>query len=183
MKESSDTMQIFVYGGAASGKSEYAEQLAVKIAKKANAPLVYLATLYAHDAESQQRIARHQQQRAAQHFLTVEAPFAIDKLTLPPDSVVLLECLSTLLANELFLRKNNTYNSAALLQNISALEKNCHACILVSNSVFSDGTTYDPQTTHYLTELGFLHQAICHTADQIYEVVCGIPIQYRKEKC
>ena len=95
------TMLIFVYGGTASGKSAYAESLAASLAQPA--PLIYLATMDASDPESLRRIARHRQQRAFAPFRTVEQPARIGQADFPQGAVVLVECLSTLTANELFL--------------------------------------------------------------------------------
>ena len=49
-------MLTFIFGGSASGKSEYAEQYAASLAHNCNAPLFYLATMCANDTESKQRM-------------------------------------------------------------------------------------------------------------------------------
>ena len=95
-------MLTFIFGGSASGKSEYAEQYAASLAHNCNAPLFYLATMCANDTESKQRIERHRKMRADKSFQTIEVSKAIDSIAVGSDSVVLLECLSNLLANEMF---------------------------------------------------------------------------------
>lgn len=173
-------MLTFIFGGSASGKSEYAEQYAVSLANSCNAPLFYIATMYANDAESKQRIARHRQMRADKPFQTLEVSKGIGSITIPPDSIVLLECLSNLLANEMFSSNKAAYAVPSLLQEIRHLQSHCQHLIVVSNEIFSDGICYDSATTQYLSDLGYLHQELCRTSNEIYEVVCGIPISYRK---
>ena len=173
-------MLTFIFGGSASGKSEYAEQYAAALAHSLGAPLFYLATLCANDAESSQRIARHRQMRADKPFQTIEAPKEIGGITVPSNSVVLLECLSNLLANQMFSAETNSRAAACLLREIRQLQTRCRHLIVVSNEIFSDGACYDLSTTQYLADLGYLHQALCRTADEIYEVVCGIPNMHRK---
>ena len=51
--------------------------------------------------------------------------------------------------------------------------------MIVSNDVFTDGVTYDPETEQYLAILGKLNQQAAAMADSVYEVVCGIPVCIR----
>lgn len=173
-------MLTFIFGGSASGKSEYAEQYAASLANSCNTPLFYIATMCANDAESKQRIARHRQMRADKPFQTLEVSKDIGSITIPSDSIVLLECLSNLLANEMFSSNKAAYAVPSLLQEIRHLQSHCQHLIVVSNEIFSDGICYDSTTTQYLSDLGYLHQELCRTSNEIYEVVCGIPIPYRK---
>ena len=71
-------MLTFIFGGSASGKSEYAEQYAASLAHNCNAPLLYLATMCASDTESKQRIERHRQMRSDKPFQTIEVSKEID---------------------------------------------------------------------------------------------------------
>ena len=92
-------MFVLVTGGAASGKSAYAENL---LLRSSASPKWYLATMLAQDAESRARVERHRAMRKGKGFLTMECPFALEKLVVPKNSALLLECLSNLLANECF---------------------------------------------------------------------------------
>lgn len=173
-------MLTFIFGGSASGKSEYAEQYAASLAHNCNAPLFYLATMCANDTESKQRIERHRKMRADKSFQTMEVSKEIGSIVVESDSVVLLECLSNLLANEMFSSNTTAYSVSSLLQQIRHLQAHCQHLIVVSNEIFSDGICYDLSTTQYLSDLGYLHRELCRTANEIYEVVCGIPISHRK---
>ena len=82
-------MLTLVIGGAASGKSAYAESLCLR----APLPRTYLATMQVWDAECAARVAKHRAMRAEKQFTTVECPLHLDRLTLPRRGIVLLEDL------------------------------------------------------------------------------------------
>ena len=70
-------MLTLVLGGAASGKSEYAESLVLKTAL----PRYYLATMQVWDAECAARVAKHRKMRAQKQFTTVECPLHLGEGT------------------------------------------------------------------------------------------------------
>ena len=92
-------MFTLVIGGAASGKSEYAEELILASPLR---PRIYIATMEPFGAEGQARIARHRELRRGKGFQTVERYTGIAGLKLPAGGAVLLECLGNLAANELY---------------------------------------------------------------------------------
>ena len=94
-------MFTLVIGGAASGKSEYAEAHVETLPGRR----LYIATMEPWDEECRARIARHQAARAHKRFTTVECYRNLSQLTVPPDSNVLLECLGNLVANERYGRQ------------------------------------------------------------------------------
>ncbi len=126
-------MLILVTGGAASGKSGYAEKLAVEIhaelVKKRGsgtdtdmyvetAPaLWYLATMRhdQKDRETEERIKKHRRQRQGKGFTTIEQPDNISAVgnRVRSGDTILLEDLSNLLANELFPQDHNDWNDTA----------------------------------------------------------------------
>ena len=91
-------MLTLVIGGAASGKSAYAESLCLR----APLPRTYLATMQVWDAECAARVAKHRAMRAEKQFITVECPLHLDRVALPRRGTVLLEDLGNLAANELY---------------------------------------------------------------------------------
>ena len=97
-------------------------------------------------------------------------------------SAVLLECLSNLVANEMF-RGGQIVPEDTVVQNIVAGIRRLMACtdclVLVSNSVFSDGITYDEGTEAYIRALGRINQEISGMADRVTEVVAGIPVRLK----
>ena len=166
-------MKTLVFGGAASGKSEFAEQLAGRSA----GPHFYIATLPPRDPESLARVKKHQAMRAKKGFQTIERYTDLASLRLPARGTVLLECLGTLTANELFSEEgagSNTVN--AILFGMESLEEQCDTLIVVTNDVFSDGFDYTDGTRFYLETLAAVNRELSSRFERTAEVVCGIPL-------
>ncbi len=101
-------MLHIVYGGSASGKSSYAESFAMSL--QGDGRLLYIATMYPYkwntteiDPETMQRIERHRAMRADKGFDTVECYRHVEHIVAERQDVLLLECMSNLLANEMYL--------------------------------------------------------------------------------
>ncbi len=191
-------MIYFVIGGSGSGKSEYAEQLAVKLKEEAahsqimkiyseqfklpEPQLVYVATMEPADAESRQRIRRHRAMREGRKFETREQYTHLEKLTAGKNQILLLECLSNLMANEMFSPKGRKVQAAeAVERGIISLAERCLHLIVVGNNVFEDGMAYEDQTLHYLQETARVHEFLGRHAQSVVEIVCGIPVEWKKE--
>ena len=92
-------MMTLVMGGAASGKSEFAEQM---VLQTEILPRYYIATMQPFDKECCLRIEKHRKMRAQKQFETIECYTGLAHLHLPQKGAVLLECMSNLVANELY---------------------------------------------------------------------------------
>lgn len=169
-------MTVLVIGGAASGKSEYAENLLCRLS--GDAPKVYIATMEPHGAEAAARIAKHRQARSGKGFMTLERFTNLSGLRVPDGSAVLLEDLGNLCANEMF-SPCGSRDGAEILRGVYALREQCSHVVIVSNEIFCGGTAYTAETLQYLRTLARLHREIAATADGVCEVVCGIPCTYR----
>ena len=91
-------MMALVIGGSGSGKSSYAEELAVSLSSPA-AKKYYLATMQVFGREGEQRVERHRALRRGKGFLTIEQPTEIQKAVgcmEEGERVALLECISNL---------------------------------------------------------------------------------------
>lgn len=170
-------MLALVLGGAASGKSEYAEQLAMSLAPRR----YYIATMQVDDAESEQRIARHRQMRAGKGFSTVERALDLAGLELhDPGAAALLECASTLVGNELCLPGGAGEGAAAaIMAGIESLRAGGLNVVVVSNDVFGAGAAATPEMRAYMRELGRLNCLIAAAAGCVVEVCCGLPIYHK----
>ncbi|MDE7428605.1 MAG: bifunctional adenosylcobinamide kinase/adenosylcobinamide-phosphate guanylyltransferase, partial [Lachnospiraceae bacterium] len=92
---------------------------------------------------------------------------------------VLLECISNLAANEMFAGENSKLEMQVVQSVISGLEKikeNTTNLVVVSNNVFEDGIIYDQTTMDYIHAMGEINQRLAAMADQVVEVVAGIPV-------
>ena len=171
-------MLTLVIGGAASGKSEYAESLVLKTA----IPRYYLATMQVWDAECAARVEKHRKMRAQKQFETVECPLQLDAVCLPKRGTVLLEDLGNLTANELYDSAGaGEHAASAILDGLDTLAAQCEHLVVVSNEVFSGGADYADDTDRYLKALAQVNNALAARADAVVRVVCGIPVYYKGE--
>ena len=169
-------MLTLVLGGAASGKSEYAETLVLRSAL----PRYYLATMQVWDTECAARVEKHRRMRAAKQFETIECPLHLETVHLPRRGTALLEDLGNLTANELYDPAGAGAGDAAaahILQGLDALAAQCEN--VVSNEVFSGGADYVGDTDRYLLALARVNNALAARADAVVRVVCGIPVYYK----
>ncbi len=167
-------MFVLVTGGSGSGKSAFAEK---KIASFGEARRIYIATMRCFDEEGCKRVMRHRKMREDKKFETVERYTDLKNLSLPEDSIVLLECMSNLAANELFEEKGAGERTVeeVLLGIRRLLDKSRHL-VVVTNEIFSDGMDYEEETLRYQAYLGEINQGMAELADEVYEVVYGIPL-------
>ena len=189
-------MRCLVTGGSASGKSEYAENFAVELSR--GGPLYYIATMEPYGEEADRRISRHRRLREAKGFQTIECYRDIHQaLAFTPDPArstgsaadaedgsvaptVLLECLSNLLANEMYagsaLKEEPEALAQRIFRQIQELDQRCSPLVIVTNEIFSDGHRYPPETEAYIQSLGLLNTMLGAWTDQVCEVVCSIPV-------
>lgn len=166
-------MLALITGGSGSGKSAWAEGLVMALCPGEK---IYWATMAPGGAEADKRIARHRSLRAGKGFSTLERPGIPTPEEIPAGSTVLLEDLSNLLANLLFSPEPPTDPVSAVLEGLNTLLPRCGHLIIVSNEIFSDGRSYDPDTTAFVTALAALNRELAQRADLVAEVVCGLPL-------
>ena len=170
-------MLVVVTGGSGSGKSAFAEETVLSFGE---ARRIYIATMQAFDEESHRRIRRHRRMRAGKGFETVERYTALDELVLPKGSVVLLECMSNLVANEMF-REDGFHPevSEEITGGVKHLLSQAEHVVIVTNEIFSDGMVYDKETENYQRLLGRINAYLAEISDVCYEVVYGIPLRIK----
>lgn len=192
-------MLHIVYGGSASGKSSYAESFAMSL--QGEGRLLYIATMYPYkwntteiDPETMQRIERHRAMRADKGFDTVECYRHVEHIVAKrqDEDVLLLECMSNLLANEMYLEPDSNAGSDMaetmspvsnkIVQALIDLSTRVQELVIVTNDVFSDGgsLTYDESTREYVKNLAEINCALAREAATVTEVVCGIPVIVKK---
>ena len=171
-------MKIIITGGSASGKSANAEKIICKYAKNK----LYLATMQPFGQAAQKRIERHLNLRQGKGFDTEEcftnlADFRPKKQY----EGILLECISNLLANEMFSPDGIGFDNAInhILKGINNLEKYCKVLVIVTSEIFSDGETYPYETMQYCKLLGQINQILFNLSDIAVESVCGILLQHK----
>lgn len=172
-------MLTLITGGSGSGKSEYAEQLVLNGQQK---PYLYVATMIPFDEECHRRIARHRQMRAEKEFDTWECYTGLKKAKAAGYGTVLLECMSNLVANELYQEDGAKERCVEeILEGIRCVQRQCKHLIVVSNEIFSDGILYDKETMRYQQYLAKINRELASMANQAVEVVYSIPIRYKED--
>lgn len=173
-------MICLILGGSASGKSEYAEDLVLRLS---SGEKTYLAAMEPYGEEARSRIERHRRLREGKGFLTVEKPRRIEEAAGEARGTVLLETVSILLANELFTPEGTIDKEAPerVMQGIQALSegKKIRNLVMVSDLIFSGELPEDPGVLEYVRSLGELHRRTAFAADLVAEVTGGIPFVWK----
>ena len=205
-------MITLITGGSGSGKSAYAEKYICHMSNENGyKEKYYIATMQVFDDEGQRKIDRHRRLRVGKGFITIEQPRdikkAVEKLQsencLKTGRSALLECMSNLVANEMFPpvdvsgmqaaeAKKETlddpenmkdYDTAQIsrvskkvLKEVSILSENVAELVIVTNNVFEDGVSYDQSTMNYIKAMGIVNRGLAAMAESVVEVVAGIPV-------
>jgi adenosylcobinamide kinase/adenosylcobinamide-phosphate guanylyltransferase len=163
---------VLVLGGARSGKTGFAERLAMRNGHKP----VYLATASALDGEMRERVRTHQAQRAGR-FKTVEEPIELaDAIvtTAKSNDVILVDCLTLWITNLLEANKD----VAAAVEDLAAVLAQVKAArvILVSNEVGLGIVPDNPLARSFRDIAGAAHQRLAEICDDVYFVIAGLPL-------
>lgn len=163
-----------ILGGARSGKSAYAEQLAAA----QNKPVAYLATALADDPEMQARIRHHQAQRPTDwQTIEVGENLAQTLAGLNSDQCVIIDCL-TLWLMACF-AKHPVINQTEIDSFLQQLANTPTDLLIVSNEISMGVVPMGVISREYVDTLGRLHQQIAAMAEQVTLMVAGIPLQLK----
>lgn len=184
-------MRTLILGGARSGKSAYAERLAIDSGKE----VVYIATATAGDGEMAARIAHHRTTRPPE-WTTVEEPLALGDQLLrwaSPERLILVDCLTLWLSN-LFFTGGADYPDVGDIalpaqfdeqQDMltSALCRLSGDVMLVSNEVGLGLTPMGALSRRFMDEQGRLNQAMAALCDRAVFVAAGLPLVLKGSAC
>ncbi len=164
----------FVLGGARSGKSAYAESLALK----SGGDLVYIATAEIFDEEMEARIDLHRQRRGPERKLA-EAPVDLPQAIRASDgenTVILVDCLSVWTTNLLIHDQDIAQSRAALLEPL----RDCHGSLVLVASETGLGIVPDNALSRRFRDAnGLLNQAVAATADEVFFMTAGIALRIK----
>ncbi|MEM1037066.1 MAG: bifunctional adenosylcobinamide kinase/adenosylcobinamide-phosphate guanylyltransferase [Pseudomonadota bacterium] len=161
----------FILGGARSGKSRRALELAEGLAKRR----AFIATAEAWDDEMAERIARHKTERGA-GWSTIEAPLDLLKaleMAEQHGQVCLVDCLTLWLSNLMHHDRDVERESARLCEVVIAMPI---PIILVSNEVGLGLVPETPLGRAFRDAQGRLNQAVANVCDRVEFVAAGLPI-------
>lgn len=178
----------FVTGGVRSGKSTFAEELTARSGFELKRNLFYLACGRARDGEMSLRIRKHQEQREQSGVSWQTGEFSVDiekaVRSFSKQPVVLVDCLTTLLDNELFstfTELNEEYLNQVFMKIITGIEhiqQHVSCLVIVSNEVLHEESPFDSVQLYQRT-LGLLHQEIVKRAERAYLIESGLPIMMK----
>ena len=177
-------MMTLVIGGSGSGKSEFAENCCMMLAK--DQQKYYIATMQIYDQEGKQKVLRHQKMRAGKGFLTIEQPVDLEKASEKMNTgkgTALLECMSNLVANEMFTGAEPVTEDdivEKIVMAVREIKEELSHLVIVSNNVFEDGKCYDSVTMAYIRAMGRINEQLARLSDEVVEVVVGIPVMVKK---
>lgn len=193
-------MMELVTGGSGSGKSAYAEEALCGPASfpdrgqgnetgtQQDGQRYYIATMPSWDKETEKKIAKHRAMRAGKGFCTLEWYTDFEERLERADcpgmegADILVECLSNLTANEMYMEGGAGKNTAdAVIRGILCLRDRCRNLVVVTNDVFSESAEDSPEMRIYKETLGRINCALAEAADRVTEVVCGIPCTVKPE--
>lgn len=174
-----------ILGGARSGKSAYAEQLASALEQ----PVSYIATAQVYDDEFAQRVAHHQARRPA-YWQLVEAPFNLAQTLVKydaPDTCMIVDCLTLWLAQCIcpdcappagVTRTEALWQQEreALLNTLPTLKSHV---LLVSNEVGMGIVPLGEINRQFQDEQGRLNQAVAKLANKVSFIAAGLPIHLK----
>lgn len=170
-----------ITGGSGSGKSAYAEK---QVLAAGPGRRIYIATMIPYGEEGRQRVERHRALRREKQFETVECYTGLSRLALAAadekPTAILLECMSNLVANEIF-EPDGAHERTAeeICAGIERLQSQTRELFVVTNEVFSDGVAYDAETTRYLETLGEVNCRLAAMAGRVTEVAGGAAVRVK----
>lgn len=180
-------MITVVIGGSGSGKSDYAEALLDDFSGQK----YYVATMQIYDDEMRRKVERHRMRRSNKGFETIEQHKdiagvipVIAEADRSGMKAVLIECISNLVANEMFADNvdNKTDTADKILSEIKQVAEVVDELVIVTNNVAEDGIDYDSTTLEYIRTISDVNIGLSQMADKVVEVVVGIPIIVKEER-
>lgn len=163
----------FLLGGARSGKSSHAEQLATSFPS----PWAYIATAQAYDEEMTDRIATHRSRRG-EGWETIDAPLDLAEAIarVPDGRPLLVDCLTLWLSNHM-LAEHDVEHECELLE--AQLSKPRGPWFVVSNEVGLGIVPDNALARRFRDAAGRLNQQIAARADRVLFMVAGLPMQVK----
>lgn len=179
---------ILVTGGQRSGKSTYAEKMALDLS--GDNKCVYMATAKVWDDEFAKRVALHKQRRGEQ-WVNIEEEKFLSKHNVA-GKVVLIDCvtlwstnfffeISTSQENESSSEKGNVVKRSleAVKDEFDKFTQQDATFVFVTNEIGLSGVSENKIQRQFTDLLGWLNQYIASKADDVYFMVSGIPIKIK----
>lgn len=166
---------ILITGGQRSGKSRYAEDLALSLAEDP----IYVATAHVWDEEFRERVRRHQERRGPQ-WTNIEEEKYLSRHNLT-GRVAVIDCVTLWLTNYFF--ENQDQDAQQVLDIVKAEFDRFTAqdatFIFVTNEIGSGGVSVDAVQRRFTDLQGWMNQYIASRSDEVTLMVSGIPVKIK----
>ncbi|MBP1619081.1 MAG: adenosylcobinamide kinase [Bacteroidetes bacterium] len=166
---------ILVTGGQRSGKSSYAQNLALSLSENP----MYIATSAVWDEEHRQRIERHKRDRGPE-WTNVEELTDLQKVDVN-GRVVVIDCVTLWATNFIVANNGNVELSLEQLKNrFSRFTMQEATFIFVTNEIGLGGISANDLQRHFTDLVGWTNQFIAQVADEVVLMVSGIPVKIKQ---
>ena len=171
---------IFILGGAKSGKSSYAMNLAKSTGKR----IVFIATCIPGDTEMKHRIKLHKKSRP-RTWRVIEEGIHIDSALRKAKAgcdAILIDCMGLFISNLIAVEFSDKKIEKKVRQVIGQIKKSASDVIVVSNEVGMGIVPDNPLARRFRDLLGRVNQMIAQSADEVIMMYAGIPMVMKGEK-
>lgn len=176
---------ILITGGARSGKSRYA----VELAKQKSGKVAFIATAIAGDEEMTRRIQMHQASRPAD-WTTIEESINVAQSitdTVSNHDTIIVDCLTLLITNLVFeppyreeIDDEKEQNIYAAIEKIIETTENLEATVIVISNELGMGLVPEDALARRFRDIaGRANQLLAEAADEVYVCISGIPMRIK----
>ncbi len=171
---------ILITGGQRSGKSQYAEKLALSLSTHP----VYVATAHIWDEEFRQRVINHQKRRGPQWSnIEEERSLSLHDIS---GRVAVIDCITLWCTNFFFDRNKPDWEQPTVDEALSAVKAEFDkftsqdaTFIFVTNEIGSGGVSTDIIQRRFTDLQGWMNQYVADKADEVLLMVSGIPVKIK----
>jgi adenosylcobinamide kinase/adenosylcobinamide-phosphate guanylyltransferase len=171
---------ILITGGQRSGKSRYAEELALSLSDHP----VYVATAHIWDEEFRQRVLRHQERRGPQ-WTNIEEERKLSRYNLT-GQVAVIDCITLWCTNFFFDRNKPDNEQPTVDEALKLLKEEFNrftnqdaTLIFVTNEIGAGGVSTDVIQRRFTDLQGWMNQYVAQKADEVILMVSGIPVKIK----
>ncbi len=167
---------ILITGGQRSGKSQYAEKLALSL----TAHPVYIATAHVWDAEFKERVRRHQERRGPE-WTNIEEEKFLSRHDLT-GRVAVIDCVTLWLTNFFFEQSDVSRTLETVKAEFDRFTSQDATFIFVTNEIGSGGVSENELQRKFTDLEGWMNQYIAQRADEVILMVSGIAVKIKDER-
>ena len=166
---------ILITGGARSGKSRYAEELALSLSKNP----VYVATAHVWDEEFRERVKKHQERRGPE-WTNIEEEMLLSRHDLT-GRVAVIDCITLWCTNYFFQMQEVDAALEALKAEFDKFTARDATYIFVTNEIGMGGVSDNAVQRKFTDLQGWMNQYVASKADEVILMVSGIPVRVKSE--